>query len=81
MSLSRLKTSHSSAFFFPLPSYGHEPAIANHATTCLFDSLPRSDNIRFDLLRTGSVEQTTNRILERGYLDAVRTSLLCPLHR
>ncbi len=31
-----------------------------------------SDNIRFDLLRTGSVEQTTNKILERGFLDAVR---------
>ncbi|KAG9082416.1 hypothetical protein FRC06_005086 [Ceratobasidium sp. 370] len=27
------------------------------------------DNIRYDLLRTGSVEVTSNRILERGYLD------------
>jgi len=29
------------------------------------------DNIRFDLLRTGSVELTTNKILEKGYLDPV----------
>lgn len=36
-------------------------------------STPNSDNIRYDLLRTGSVELTTNKILERGFLDAVRT--------
>ena len=33
-----------------------------------------SDNITFDLLRSGSVETTTNKILERGYLDAVRST-------
>lgn len=31
-----------------------------------------SDNIRFDLLRTGSVELTSNKILERGFLEPVR---------
>ncbi|KAG6828339.1 hypothetical protein H0H92_008353 [Tricholoma furcatifolium] len=30
----------------------------------------RSDNVRYDLLRTGSVELTSNKILERGFLDA-----------
>jgi coupling of ubiquitin conjugation to ER degradation protein 1 len=39
-----------------------------------------SANIHFDLLRTGSVELTTNKILERGFLDAVR-ALLSPLIR
>lgn len=29
------------------------------------------DNIRFDLLRTGNVETTTNKIIERGFLEAV----------
>ncbi|OBZ77555.1 Coupling of ubiquitin conjugation to ER degradation protein 1 [Grifola frondosa] len=28
------------------------------------------DNIRYDLLRTGSVEHTSNKILERGFLPA-----------
>ncbi|KAF4610213.1 hypothetical protein D9613_010550 [Agrocybe pediades] len=32
--------------------------------------LLRSDNIRYDLLRTGSVSATTNKLLERGFLDA-----------
>ena len=32
------------------------------------DALPR-DNIRYDLLRSGSTETTSNRILERGFLD------------
>ena len=32
----------------------------------------RSANIHYDLLHTGSVELTTNKILERGFLDAVR---------
>ena len=36
-----------------------------------------SANIHYDLLRTGSVELTTNKILERGFLDAVR-ALLSP---
>lgn len=27
------------------------------------------DNIRYDLLRSGSVETTSNRVLERGFLD------------
>ncbi|PPQ87071.1 hypothetical protein CVT25_000051 [Psilocybe cyanescens] len=35
----------------------------------MFPDIP-ADNIRYDLLRTGSVEQTTNKILERGFLDA-----------
>ncbi len=39
-----------------------------------------SANIHYDLLRTGSVELTTNKILERGFLDAVR-ALLSPLIR
>lgn len=30
-----------------------------------------SDNIRYDLLRTGNVATTTNTILERGFLPAV----------
>ena len=34
-----------------------------------------SANIHYDLLRTGSVELTTNKILERGFLDAVRARL------
>jgi hypothetical protein len=33
---------------------------------------PASDNIRYDLLRSGSVEITSNKILERGHLDPVR---------
>ncbi|KIJ60781.1 hypothetical protein HYDPIDRAFT_116842 [Hydnomerulius pinastri MD-312] len=35
----------------------------------MFPDIP-PDNIRFDLLRTGSVELTSNKILERGFLDA-----------
>ncbi|KAM5543847.1 hypothetical protein V8D89_002464 [Ganoderma adspersum] len=35
----------------------------------MFPDIP-SDNIRFDLLRTGSIEQTSNKILERGFLPA-----------
>lgn len=34
------------------------------------------DNIRYDLLRTGSVQETSNKILERGFLPAV-----CHQHR
>lgn len=30
-----------------------------------------SDNIRYDLLRSGSVEITSNKIIERGFLDRV----------
>ena len=29
-------------------------------------------NIHYDLLRTGDVEMTTNKIIERGFLDVVR---------
>ncbi|PBK88944.1 hypothetical protein ARMGADRAFT_1084053 [Armillaria gallica] len=39
------------------------------AVTAVFPDIP-PDNIRYDLLKTGSVEQTTNNILERGFLDA-----------
>ncbi|EPQ51612.1 hypothetical protein GLOTRDRAFT_112427 [Gloeophyllum trabeum ATCC 11539] len=35
----------------------------------MFPDIPR-DNIKYDLLRTGSVDQTANKILERGFLDA-----------
>ncbi|TRM61005.1 hypothetical protein BD626DRAFT_503500 [Schizophyllum amplum] len=34
----------------------------------MFPDMP-PDNVRFDLLRTGSVELTTNKILERGFLE------------
>ncbi|OSC98844.1 hypothetical protein PYCCODRAFT_1438832 [Trametes coccinea BRFM310] len=35
----------------------------------MFPDIP-SDNIRYDLLRTGSVEVTSNKIIERGFLPA-----------
>jgi coupling of ubiquitin conjugation to ER degradation protein 1 len=35
----------------------------------MFPDIP-VDNIRYDLLRTGDVEMTTNKILEKGFLDA-----------
>lgn len=35
----------------------------------MFPHIP-PDNIRFDLLRTGSVELTSNKILERDFLEA-----------
>ncbi|PCH42009.1 hypothetical protein WOLCODRAFT_119813 [Wolfiporia cocos MD-104 SS10] len=35
----------------------------------MFPDIP-SDNIRYDLLRTGSVQQTSNNIIERGFLPA-----------
>lgn len=35
----------------------------------MFPDIP-SDNIRYDLLRTGSVQQTSTTILERGFLPA-----------
>ncbi|KAF9451554.1 hypothetical protein P691DRAFT_807411 [Macrolepiota fuliginosa MF-IS2] len=35
----------------------------------MFPDIP-VDNIRYDLLRSGSIEVTTNKILERGYLEA-----------
>jgi len=37
--------------------------------TTMFPDIP-ADNLRYDLLRTGSVEVTTNKILEKGFLDA-----------
>lgn len=37
--------------------------------TAMFPDIPHA-NIHYDLLRTGSVELTTNKILERGFLDA-----------
>ncbi|TFY52724.1 hypothetical protein EVG20_g10428, partial [Dentipellis fragilis] len=42
----------------------------------MFPDIPR-ENIHYDLLRTGSVEVTSNKIIERGFLDAVR--LLSPV--
>ncbi|TFK65996.1 hypothetical protein BDN72DRAFT_844911 [Pluteus cervinus] len=35
----------------------------------MFPDVP-ADNIRYDLLRTGSVEQTTEKLLSRGFLEA-----------
>ncbi|TBU57309.1 hypothetical protein BD310DRAFT_1039980 [Dichomitus squalens] len=35
----------------------------------MFPDIP-SDNIRYDLLRTGNIQQTSNKILERGFLPA-----------
>jgi len=35
----------------------------------MFPDIP-PDNIRYDLLRTGSVELSSNKILERGFLDS-----------
>jgi len=37
--------------------------------TGMFPDIPHA-NIHYDLLRTGSIELTTNKILERGFLDA-----------
>ncbi|KAI6044547.1 hypothetical protein EDC04DRAFT_2865794 [Pisolithus marmoratus] len=42
--------------------------MVNHVHAVFPDIPP--DNIRFDLLRTGSVELTSNKILERGFLEA-----------
>jgi coupling of ubiquitin conjugation to ER degradation protein 1 len=36
----------------------------------MFPDIPR-DNIHYDLLRMGSAELTTNKILEKGFLEAV----------
>lgn len=75
MSLFRSKINHSSALFSPCPFLCtvHAPAVPNHAIHCFFYALPHSNNICFNLLRTGSVEQTTNDILEREFLDAMCT--------
>lgn len=37
--------------------------------SAMFPDIP-PDNIRYDLLRTGNVELTTNKILEKGFLEA-----------
>ncbi|KZV76905.1 hypothetical protein PENSPDRAFT_645988 [Peniophora sp. CONT] len=37
--------------------------------TSMFPDIPRA-NVHYDLLRTGSTEQTATKILERGFLDA-----------
>lgn len=39
----------------------------------MFPDIP-IPNIHYDLLRTGSVEQTTNKVLERGFLEAPPTA-------
>jgi len=39
--------------------------------TGMFPHIPNA-SIHYDLLRTGSVELTTNKILERGFIDPVR---------
>ena len=41
----------------------------------MFPDIPK-DNIKYDLLRTGNAELTTNKILERGYLEAVSYLLM-----
>jgi hypothetical protein len=38
----------------------------------MFPDIPK-DNIRYDLLKTGNTELTTNTILEKGFLEAVRS--------
>lgn len=43
------------------------PEMVNHVHAVFPDIPP--DNIRFDLLRTGSIELTSNKILERGFLE------------
>jgi coupling of ubiquitin conjugation to ER degradation protein 1 len=35
----------------------------------MFPDIPRA-NIHYELLRTGNIERTSNKILERGFLDA-----------
>lgn len=50
------------------------PCLRHIKTSALRDS----DNIRYDLLRTGNVATTTNTILERGFLPAV--SLPASIH-
>jgi hypothetical protein len=55
---------------FPdVPQYGHPPCVRVRTWWLTFFL---SANIHYDLLRTGSVELTTNKILERGFLDPVR---------
>ena len=44
------------------------------------DSGVCSDNIRYDLLRTGDVQLTSNKILERGFLPAVCSLVLLNTH-
>lgn len=42
----------------------------------MFPNIPEP-NVRYDLLRTGNVQVTSNKILEKGFLDAVRRVVLC----
>lgn len=53
---------------FYVPNY---TTVCSCLTALFFTHNYHRDNIRYDLLRTGSVEITSNKILERGYLDAV----------
>jgi coupling of ubiquitin conjugation to ER degradation protein 1 len=39
--------------------------------TVTYSNYANRDNIRYDLLRTGNVEQTVNKVIEKGFLDAV----------
>ena len=55
--------------FFPCWTFAE-----SHHGCFLLDTIIR-DNIRYDLLRTGNVGRTTEKILERGFLDAVRTHI------
>jgi hypothetical protein len=63
------------AMFPDIPRYAHAPSSSRlrERLRYTFDR----DNIRYDLLRTGSPEATTNKILERGFLDAVRVLSIC----
>ncbi|VDC03802.1 unnamed protein product [Peniophora sp. CBMAI 1063] len=44
------------------------PEMIDNVTT-MFPDIPRA-NVHYDLLRTGSAEQTATKILERGFLEA-----------
>jgi len=53
---------------FPdIPVYVSFVSESDHGT----NTFSYRDNIRYDLLRTGNVELTTNKVLERGILEAV----------
>ncbi|KAF6752842.1 hypothetical protein DFP72DRAFT_903760 [Ephemerocybe angulata] len=47
---------------------GFRPKRIN-SVSVMFPDIP-TPNVHYDLLRTGNVELTTNRILERGFLEA-----------
>ncbi|THH03708.1 hypothetical protein EW145_g6066 [Phellinidium pouzarii] len=58
-----------SSMFPDMPKYVLRDTLDQWTLFDVFAWLCR-DNIRYDLLRTGNIELTTNKIIERGYLDA-----------